>query len=98
MTHAASPLPGRWGPEIKNIKRKISKAPTSIPSQQQACEVHMRGFGAFQQSQMKRGDPRWHELFRHLRSALDVMEQIVYRPIVDPPPAPAVKVSDKAER
>lgn len=40
----------------------------------------MRGLGAFQRAQMRDTDPRIHELFVHLRQALDVFEQIMLRP------------------
>jgi excisionase family DNA binding protein len=37
----------------------------------------MRGLGDFQRRQMKRGDPRVHELFSHLRQIIDLLEDIV---------------------
>ena len=40
----------------------------------------MRGLGAFQRAQMRDTDPRIHELFVHLRHALDTFEQIMLRP------------------
>jgi len=40
----------------------------------------MRGLGDFQRAQMRDTDPRIHELFVHLRQALDVFEQIMLRP------------------
>lgn len=40
----------------------------------------MRGFGAFQQAQMRRGDPRIAEFFRTLRSALELLEAIALHP------------------
>ena len=57
----------------------------------------MRGFGAFQKAQMKNRDARIFELCGHLRSAIDVLEQIAsdpYRTTLNeasetvPPPAP----------
>ena len=45
----------------------------------------MRGFGRFQKAQMKNRDARIFELCGHLRSAIDVLEQIAsdpYRTIV----------------
>jgi excisionase family DNA binding protein len=36
----------------------------------------MRGFGHFQRTQMKRGDPRIVEFFRHVREAIDVLEHL----------------------
>lgn len=57
----------------------------------------MRGLGAFQKAQMKNRDARIFELCAHLRSAIDVLEQIAshpYRTIVNeaservPPPGP----------
>ena len=45
----------------------------------------MRGLGAFQKAQMKNRDARIFELCGHLRSAIDVLEQIAsdpYRTIV----------------
>ncbi len=54
----------------------------------------MRGMGAFQMAQMKHRDARVFALCQHLRSAIDIFEQIAaepYRPPEKPaqPPAPA---------
>ena len=40
----------------------------------------MRGLGEFQQTQMKKGDPRIPEIFRHARAVLDNLEQIMLYP------------------
>jgi hypothetical protein len=39
----------------------------------------MRGLGDFQRSQMKNNDPHMTEFFRCLRTAVDMLEQIVLR-------------------
>lgn len=44
----------------------------------------MRGRGAFQIAQMKNRDVRIFELCRHLRSAIDVFEQIADEPYAPP--------------
>jgi hypothetical protein len=44
----------------------------------------MRGLGAFQQAQMKRGDPGLPELFRQLRYVLDIVEQVMMHPHAPP--------------
>jgi len=46
--------------------------------------------GKFQQEQMKRVDARIPDLFRHVRAAVDVLEQIMLHPYQPPrePPAP----------
>lgn len=51
----------------------------------------MRGLGAFQMAQMKHRDARVFALCQHLRSAIDILEQIAaepYRPPEKPAPAP----------
>lgn len=53
----------------------------------------MRGFGTFQQSQMKQSDARIPEMFGHVRAALDVLEQIMLRPYS--PETPEQPSSDK---
>ena len=49
----------------------------------------MRGLGNFQIAQMK-GDPRTHQLFRTLRQALDLLEEIVIHPQQEPSPPKTV--------
>ena len=44
----------------------------------------MRGFGKFQQAQMKRVDTRIPDLFRHIRSSVDILEQIILQPYQPP--------------
>lgn len=46
----------------------------------------MRGFGAFQRAQMRDTDPRVHQLFNHVRQAVDLLEQLVLRPAAVPAP------------
>jgi hypothetical protein len=41
----------------------------------------MRGFGDFQRMQMRRTDPRVNELFDYLRKAIDLLEQMMLRPV-----------------
>lgn len=56
----------------------------------------MRGLGAFQMAQMKHRDARVFQMGQHLRSAIDVLEQILAEPYQPPaksepePPAAAV--------
>lgn len=53
----------------------------------------MRGLGAFQMAQMKHRDARVFQLCQHLRSAIDVLEQIAaepYREPEKPPPEPVI--------
>ena len=53
----------------------------------------MRGLGAFQMAQMKHKDARVLEFYRHVRSAIDVLELIAldpYQPPEKPTPEPAV--------
>ncbi len=52
----------------------------------------MRGLGAFQMAQMKHKDARVLEFYRHVRSAIDVLELIAlepYQPPEKPAPEPA---------
>lgn len=59
----------------------------------------MRGMGAFQMAQMKHRDARVHAMFSHIKSALEIMEQIASEPFqppqkeepaaTAPPPPPA---------
>jgi excisionase family DNA binding protein len=66
----------------------------------------MRGFGKFQQSQMKRADTRIPEMIGHVRAALDVFEQIMLYPYSprmpeEPPsdiPSPPLASSSKTEK
>lgn len=60
----------------------------------------MRGMGAFQMAQMKHRDARVHAMFAHIKSALEIMEQIASDPFQPPqkelevapsPPAPPPK-------
>ena len=51
----------------------------------------MRGLGQFQINQMNKGDPRLPQLFRTLRSALDLLEDIVAHPRKEHDPAPEPK-------
>jgi excisionase family DNA binding protein len=48
----------------------------------------MRGLGAFQMAQMKHRDARVLQFYRHLRSAIDVLELIALEPY-QPPERPA---------
>ncbi|MBN8605762.1 MAG: hypothetical protein J0L81_02485 [Caulobacterales bacterium] len=51
----------------------------------------MRGLGAFQMAQMKHKDARVLEFYRHVRSAIDVLELIAldpYQPPEKPSPEP----------
>lgn len=53
----------------------------------------MRGLGAFQMAQMKHKDARVLEFYRHVRSAIDVLELIAldpYQPPEKPAPEPIV--------
>lgn len=53
----------------------------------------MRGLGAFQMAQMKHRDARVLQFYRHLRSAIDVLELIAlepYQPPEKPVPEPVV--------
>lgn len=49
----------------------------------------MRGMGAFRMAQMKHRDARVFALCRHLRSAIDIFEQIAAEPY-RPPEKPAL--------
>lgn len=52
----------------------------------------MRGMGAYQMAQMRHRDARVYALCQHLRSAIDILEQIAvepYRPPEKPAPPPA---------
>jgi len=49
----------------------------------------MRGVGQFQIDQMKKGDPRVPQLFRTLRTALALLEDIITHPHSAPPIKPA---------
>jgi excisionase family DNA binding protein len=57
----------------------------------------MRGLGAFQMAQMKHRDARIFAMCQHLRSAIDIWEQIASEPFKEPekpvmePPPPAVR-------
>jgi excisionase family DNA binding protein len=42
-------------------------------------EQRMRGLGEFQRGQMKQADPLVGELFRNLRQAVDILEQLTMR-------------------
>jgi excisionase family DNA binding protein len=44
----------------------------------------MTGLGDFQRSQMKRVDQRVGELFSHLRSAIDILEDMMLHPYIRP--------------
>lgn len=53
----------------------------------------MRGLGAFQMAQMKHRDARVLQFYRHLRSAIDILELIALEPYQPPekaPPEPVV--------
>lgn len=50
----------------------------------------MRGLGAYQLAQMKHRDARIFELCRHLRSAIDILEQIASEPFRREPIQPAL--------
>lgn len=63
----------------------------------------MRGLGAFQMAQMKHRDARVLQFYRHVRSAIEVLELIALEPYqppqkpvpeaeVTPPPAPPPEV------
>ena len=49
----------------------------------------MRGLGEFQMGQMKHRDARIFALCQHLRSAIDILEQIASQPCQAPPAAAA---------
>ena len=49
----------------------------------------MRGLGEFQMGQMKHRDARIFALCQHLRSAIDILEQIASQPYKAPPAAAA---------
>jgi hypothetical protein len=49
----------------------------------------MRGLGAFQLAQMKHRDARVLQFYRHLRSAIDVLELIALEPY-QPPEKPVL--------
>lgn len=49
----------------------------------------MRGLGEFQRGQMKQKDARIFELCQHLRSAIDILEQIASQPYRPPQAAEA---------
>jgi excisionase family DNA binding protein len=66
-------------------------------------EVGMRGLGAFEMAQMKHRDARIFAMCQHLRSAIDIWEQIASEPfqapekaapepvpVVQPPPPPVL--------
>ena len=56
----------------------------------------MRGLGAFQMAQMKHKDARVLEFYRHVRSAIDVLELIAldpYQPPEKPVPEPVASVA-----
>lgn len=48
----------------------------------------MRGLGQFQIDQMKKGDPRLPQVFRALRTVLDLLEDIATHPHREPEKAP----------
>jgi excisionase family DNA binding protein len=50
----------------------------------------MRGLGQYQIDQMKKGDPRIPQVFRALRTVLNLLEDIASRPHLEPerPPEP----------
>jgi len=75
----------------RRLVEAIWKRAVDIFSQEQP----MRGFGDFQRSQMRDTDPRVHQLFGHLRQAVDILEQLVLRPW--PSPAPASKLPMQSE-
>lgn len=54
-----------------------------------------RGLGDFQRAQMRDTDPRIHELFNHLRHALDALEQINLRPYTQAAEPKAAAVETK---
>jgi hypothetical protein len=43
-----------------------------------------RGFGKFQQTQMKRVDAPIPDLFRHIRSSVNILEKIILHPYQPP--------------
>lgn len=51
----------------------------------------MRGLGAFQRAQIKRGDPRITEVLDHIRSAIDLIEGMAHD-------AAAIAPSEKPQR
>jgi excisionase family DNA binding protein len=56
----------------------------------------MRGMGAFQMAQMKHRDARIFAMCQHLRSAIDIWEQIASEPFKEPEkpivePAPVIR-------
>jgi predicted nucleic acid-binding Zn-ribbon protein len=38
----------------------------------------VRGFGDFQRAQMRKQDPKVHDLFRHIRQTVDALEQLMF--------------------
>ncbi len=48
----------------------------------------MRGFGDFQRAQMRKQDPRVHDLFRHVRQTVDALERLMVASASDPPMEP----------
>lgn len=52
----------------------------------------MRGLGAFQMAQMKHKDARVLQFYRHLRSAIDILELIALEPYQPPQTAPEPEV------
>lgn len=53
----------------------------------------MRGMGAFQMAQMKHRDARVHAMFSHIKSALEIMEQIASDPFQPPQKEPAIEAA-----
>jgi excisionase family DNA binding protein len=57
----------------------------------------MRRLGAFQNAQMKNSDPRIIEFFRHVRGAIDVLEQFVMDAKEEILPIKSEKANSEAE-
>jgi excisionase family DNA binding protein len=55
----------------------------------------MRGLGEFQVAQMKKGDPRIPQMFRALRQALDLLEEMSAHPHQEVKPEPSVALDKK---
>jgi hypothetical protein len=51
-----------------------------------------------QRAQMKHVDPRIHELFRHLRGAVDLLEQLILQLAALPPAEQATQSKSKPEK
>lgn len=53
-----------------------------------ADELALRGLGDFQRAQMRDTDTRVHDLFKHLREVLEILEQLMLHPRTPNVPKP----------